>query len=70
MDYTNYLINEGYSFEELYYILKKELLSNEDISDEDKAKIFMEICRSYDKIVNGSSELININHVINIINKQ
>ena len=50
-------------------LLKKELLTNTDISDEDKAKIFMEICRSYDKIVNGASELININHVINIINK-
>jgi DNA polymerase III delta prime subunit len=69
MEYTNHLINEGYSFEELYYILKKEILSNDDIDDEDKARIFMEMCRSYDKIVNGSSELININHVINIINK-
>jgi DNA polymerase III delta prime subunit len=69
MEYTNHLINEGYSFEELYYILKKEILSNDDIEDEDKARIFMEMCRSYDKIVNGSSELININHVINIINK-
>ena len=42
----------------------------DDIDDVDKAKIFMELCRSYDKIINGSSELININHVINIINKQ
>ena len=63
------LINEGYSFEELYILLKKEILYNTDISDEDKSKIFMELCRSYDKIINGSSELININHIINIINK-
>jgi len=69
IEYTNYIINEGYSFEEIYYLLKKELLSNNDISNEDKARIFMEICRSYDKIINGSSELININHVLNIINK-
>jgi DNA polymerase III delta prime subunit len=69
IEYTNFLINEGYSFEEIYLVLKKELLSNNDISDEDKAKIFMEMCRSYDKIINGSSELININHIINIINK-
>lgn len=69
IEYTNYIINEGYSFEEIYLLLKKELLTNNDISDEDKAKIFMEICRSYDKIVNGSSEMININHVLNIINK-
>ena len=69
IEYTNYLINEGYSFEELYTVLKKELLTNTDINDEDKAKIFMEMCRSYDKIVNGSSELININHILNIINK-
>jgi DNA polymerase III delta prime subunit len=69
IEYTTELINEGYSFEEIYLVLKKELLTNTDISDEDKAKIFMEICRSYDKIVNGASELININHVINIINK-
>lgn len=69
IEYTNYIINEGYSFEEIYYLLKKELLSNDDISNEDKARIFMEICRSYDKIINGSSELININHVLNIINK-
>ena len=69
IEYTNYIINEGYSFEEIYYLLKKEILSNNDISNEDKARIFMEICRSYDKIINGSSELININHVLNIINK-
>jgi DNA polymerase III delta prime subunit len=69
IEYTNYIINEGYSFEEIYLLLKKELLTNNDISDEDKAKIFMEMCRSYDKIVNGSSEMININHVLNIINK-
>ena len=69
IEYTNYLINEGYSFEELYNVLKKELLSNNDIDDNDKAKIFMEMCRSYDKIINGSSELININHFLNIINK-
>ena len=69
IEYTNYIINEGYSFEEIYYLLKKEILSNDDISNEDKARIFMEICRSYDKIINGSSELININHVLNIINK-
>jgi DNA polymerase III delta prime subunit len=69
IEYTNYIINEGYSFEEIYYLLKKELLSNNDITNEDKARIFMEICRSYDKIINGSSELININHVLNIINK-
>ena len=69
IEYTTELINEGYSFEEIYLILKKEILTNEDISSEDKAKIFMEMCRSYDKIVNGASELININHVINIINK-
>jgi len=69
IEYTNFIINEGYSFEEIYLVLKNELLKNNDISDEDKAKIFMEICRSYDKIVNGASELININHVINIINK-
>ena len=69
IEYTNYLIDEGYSFEELYNVLKKELLSNNDIDDTDKAKIFMEMCRSYDKIINGSSELININHVLNIINK-
>ena len=69
IEYTNYLINEGYSFEELYTVLKKELLTNTDINDNDKAKIFMEMCRSYDKIVNGSSELININHILNIINK-
>ena len=69
LEYTNHLINEGYSFEEIYLILKKEILTNTDISNEDKAKIFMEMCRSYDKIVNGASELININHVINIINK-
>ena len=69
IEYTNYLIDEGYSFEELYNVLKKELLSNIDIDDNDKAKIFMEMCRSYDKIINGSSELININHVLNIINK-
>jgi len=69
IEYTNYLINEGYSFEELYNVLKKELLSNNDIDDNDKAKIFMEMCRSYDKIINGSSELININHILNIINK-
>jgi DNA polymerase III delta prime subunit len=69
IEYTNYLINEGYSFEELYTVLKKELLTNTDINDADKAKIFMEMCRSYDKIVNGSSELININHILNIINK-
>jgi len=69
IEYTNFLINEGYSFEEIYLVLKKELLANNDISDEDKAKIFMEMCRSYDKIINGSSELININHIINIINK-
>ena len=49
---------------------QKELLKNDDISDEDKSRIFMEMCRSYDKIVNGSSELININHMLNIINKQ
>ena len=41
LKYTNHLINEGYSFEELYYILKQELLSNNDIDDADKAKIFM-----------------------------
>jgi DNA polymerase III delta prime subunit len=70
IEYTKHLINEGYSFEELYYVLKKELLSNNDIDDNDKAKIFMELCRSFDKIVNGSSELININHILNIINKQ
>jgi DNA polymerase III delta prime subunit len=69
IEYTNHIINEGYSFEEIYLLLKKELLTNNDISDEDKAKIFMEMCRSYDKIVNGSSEMININHVLNIINK-
>ena len=69
IEYTNHLINEGYSFEELYILLKKEILYNTDISDEDKSKIFMELCRSYDKIINGSSELININHIINIINK-
>jgi len=69
IEYTNYIINEGYSFEELYNVLKKELLSNNDIDDNDKAKIFMEMCRSYDKIINGSSELININHILNIINK-
>jgi len=69
LEYTNNLINEGYSFEELYILLKKEILYNTDISDEDKSKIFMELCRSYDKIINGSSELININHIINIINK-
>jgi len=69
IEYTNFLINEGYSFEEIYLVLKKELLANNDISDEDKAKIFMEMCRSYDKIINGSSELININHILNIINK-
>jgi len=69
IEYTNYIINEGYSFEEIYLLLKKELLTNNDISDEDKSKIFMEMCRSYDKIVNGSSEMININHVLNIINK-
>lgn len=69
LEYTNHLINEGYSFEELYILLKKEILYNKDISDEDKSKIFMELCRSYDKIINGSSELININHIINIINK-
>jgi DNA polymerase III delta prime subunit len=69
IEYTNYIINEGYSFEEIYLLLKKELLANNDISDEDKAKIFMEMCRSYDKIINGSSELININHILNIINK-
>ena len=69
IEYTNFLINEGYSFEEIYLVLKKELLLNNDISDEDKAKIFMEMCRSYDKIINGSSELININHILNIINK-
>jgi len=69
IEYTNYIINEGYSFEGIYYLLKKEILSNNDISNEDKARIFMEICRSYDKIINGSSELININHVLNIINK-
>jgi len=69
IEYTNFLINEGYSFEEIYLVLKKELLANNDISNEDKAKIFMEMCRSYDKIINGSSELININHIINIINK-
>jgi len=69
INYTNYIINEGYSFEELYKVLKKELLSNTDIDDTDKAKIFMEMCRSYDKIINGSSELININHILNIINK-
>jgi DNA polymerase III delta prime subunit len=68
IEYTQYLINEGYSFEELYIVLKKELLSNSDISNEDKSRIFMEMCRSYDKIVNGSSELININHMLNIIN--
>jgi DNA polymerase III delta prime subunit len=70
VEYTNELIDEGYSFEELYIILKKELLKNDDISDEDKSRIFMEMCRSYDKIINGSSELININHMLNIINKQ
>ena len=70
IEYTNYLINEGYSFEELYYILKDEVLQNDDIDDRDKSRFFMEICRSYDKIINGSSELININHVINIINKK
>jgi DNA polymerase III delta prime subunit len=69
IEYTNYIINEGYSFEEIYYLLKKELLVNNDIDNEDKARIFMEICRSYDKIINGSSELININHILNIINK-
>jgi DNA polymerase III delta prime subunit len=69
IEFTTELINEGYSFEEIYLILKKEILTNQDISNEDKAKIFMEMCRSYDKIVNGASELININHVINIINK-
>ena len=69
LEYTNHLINEGYSFEELYILLKKEIFYNTDISDEDKSKIFMELCRSYDKIINGSSELININHIINIINK-
>jgi len=69
IEYTNYIINEGYSFEEIYYLLKKELLVNNDINNEDKARIFMEMCRSYDKIINGSSELININHVLNIINK-
>jgi DNA polymerase III delta prime subunit len=69
IEYTNYIINEGYSFEELYNVLKKELLSNNDIDDNDKAKIFMEMCRSYNKIINGSSELININHILNIINK-
>ena len=69
IEYTNFIINEGYSFEEIYLVLKNELLKNNDISDEDKAKIFMEICRSYDKIINGSSELININHILNIINK-
>jgi len=69
IEYTNHLINEGYSFEELYILLKKEILYNTDISDEDKSKIFMELCKSYDKIINGSSELININHIINIINK-
>jgi len=67
IEYTNYLINEGYSFDELYFSLKKELLTSEDISDKDKAKIFMEMCRSYDKIINGSSELININHMLNTI---
>lgn len=70
VEFTKHLIDEGYSFEELYYVLKKELLSNNDIDDNDKAKIFMELCRSFDKIVNGSSELININHILNIINKQ
>jgi len=67
IEYTNYLINEGYSFDELYFSLKKELLTSEDINDKDKAKIFMEMCRSYDKIINGSSELININHMLNTI---
>jgi len=67
IEYTNHLINEGYSFDELYFSLKKELLTSEDISDKDKAKIFMEMCRSYDKIINGSSELININHMLNTI---
>jgi len=70
LEFTNHLINEGYSFEELYYILKDEVLLNNDIDDNDKSKFFMEICRSYDKIINGSSELININHVINILNKK
>ena len=70
VEYTNHLINEGYSFEELYYILKDEVLKNDDIDDRDKSRFFMEICRSYDKIINGSSELININHIINIINKK
>ena len=69
IEYTTELINEGYSFEEIYLVLKKEILQNVDISNEDKGKIFMEMCRSYDKIINGASELININHVINIINK-
>jgi DNA polymerase III delta prime subunit len=69
IEYTTELINEGYSFEEIYLVLKKEILQNIDISNEDKSKIFMEMCRSYDKIINGASELININHVINIINK-
>jgi DNA polymerase III delta prime subunit len=69
IEFTTELINEGYSFEEIYLILKKEILHNTDISNEDKGKIFMEMCRSYDKIINGASELININHVINIINK-
>jgi hypothetical protein len=69
IEYTTELINEGYSFEEIYLVLKKEILQNVDISNDDKGKIFMEMCRSYDKIINGASELININHVINIINK-
>jgi DNA polymerase III delta prime subunit len=69
IEFTNNLINEGYSFEELYITLKDKILENNDISDNDKSKIFMEISRSYDKIINGSSELININHIINIINK-
>jgi DNA polymerase III delta prime subunit len=69
INFTTNLINEGYSFEDLYNVLKKEIIYNKDIDNNDKAKIFMEMCRSYDKIVNGSSELININHIINIINK-
>lgn len=68
IDFTNKLLDEGYSFEDLYHVIKDKILFNNDINDKDKSKIFMEMCRCYDKIINGSSELINMNHLINIIN--
>jgi replication factor C subunit 2/4 len=58
--YTNSIILDGYPAINIIYQIHEYILKNKDISDENKALIFIKICDAEKKLITGANELLQL----------